>query len=172
MKLNEKINIKKALIVFPIVLVMVGGTLVGAFSTIFLNDSVPQKQESVVNQNLEDIIKDDKALKILDIHENLDQYKDKEVTLEGFFLDYDKESKVFGVEFPLEDGEMSMVALSTELEDKKLLDEIKNTDLVKATGVISSFEDTHPEDEEQTETESDHSHIIPQFIVKDVEIIR
>lgn len=171
MKLKDNINIKKALIVFPIVIVMVGGTLAGAFSTLFLSDSVPKEKESVESKNLEDVIKDENALKIIDIHENLDKYIDKEVTLEGFFLDYDKDSKMFSVEVPIEDGEVTVVSLSVELENTKLLDKITDTDLVKATGVIGSFEDSHPEDEAE-ETEPDHTHTTPIFVVKKVELIR
>lgn len=171
MKLSDKINIKKALIVFPIVAVMAGTTLIGAFSTVFVSDGVSpreQVEETVEGKNLEDLIKDEKAIKIIDIHENLESYVDKEVTLEGFFIDYDKQTKVFGVEVPLEKGEMTMVALSTEIEDAKILETIESTDLVKATGTISSFEDSHPEDEQ---TDEPHTHTIPKFIIKSVEVI-
>lgn len=171
MKKNEngnKINIKKSLIVFPIVIALVGTTLIGAFATVFTgggNDTV--EEQSVVGENLEDVINDEKAMKIIDIHENLPEYIDKDVVLEGYFIEYDENHSVFGVEIPLGDGQMTMASLSYEPDDKEMLKDITDTDLVKASGTITSFEELHEDDEN-----GDHTHTQPMFNVGNIEIIR
>ena len=168
MKINNKIYIKRALIVFPIILVLAGTTLIGAFSTGFMNEGSP-KETKVVGKNIEDIINDEKALKILDIHENLNNYLDKEVVLDGYFLPTGSDTKAFGVEVPLENGELTMTSLTYELSDPSILKDIKETDLVKATGKITSFEQEH---EDEAEGKGAHTHTLPKFNIKSIEIIR
>ncbi len=166
MNKNNKLYIKRALIVFPIILVLAGTTLLGAFSGGFMNEKSP-KETAMAGKNIEDVINDDKALKILDIHENLNSYLNKEVVLEGYFIPTNANEKVFGVEVPLENSEMTMTSLTYKLSDSSLSKDIKETDLVKATGKITSFEQTH-EDEEK----GDHAHILPQFNIEKIEVIR
>lgn len=171
MNKNKKIYVKRALIVFPIVVVLVGTTLIGAFSSGFLGQGntskVEQNENSFAGKTVEELVSDEKALKLIDIHENLENYIDKDVTLEGYFIDYDENTSVFGIEVPLGEGQMTMVSLSYDLENEDLLKDIKETDLVKASGVITSFEEVH-EDEEQ----GDHTHTLPKFNVKEIEVIR
>ena len=94
-KLSNKIHVKKALIVFPIVLVLVGTILIGAFSPLLMSEgNVDQSNATAEQLDLEDLIKDDKALNIIDIHENLDNYIDKDVELEGFFMKFDENTDV------------------------------------------------------------------------------
>ena len=167
MKLSDKINVKKALIVFPIVIVLIGGTLIGAFSVLFDNEGESASESAIVGENVEDVIQDEKALKILDIHENLANYVDKEISLEGYFMVLDETTKVFGVELPLGDGSLGMASLSYELTNPEILDNITDTSLVKASGKIESFEELHEDDEK-----GDHNHTLPKFKVEAVEIIR
>lgn len=171
MNKDKKVYVKRALIVFPIVIVLVGTTLIGSLSAGFLGEKnvnqVEQNEDSFSGKTVEELVSDKKALKLIDIHENLENYIDKDVTLEGYFIDYDENTSVFGVEVPLGNGEMTMVSLSYDLENNDLLKEIKETDLVKASGVITSFEEVH-EDEEQ----GDHTHTLPKFTVKEIEVIR
>lgn len=171
MKKDKKIYVKKALIVFPIILVLVGTILLGAFSPMLMSEgSVEQSNADAESQeelDLEDIINDDKALKIIDIHENLESYIDKEVVLEGYFIDFDEKSKVFGIEFPSSDSNINMASLSYKLNNNKMLEDISDTDLVKASGTITTFEELHEDDEN-----GDHTHTLPQFNIDNIEIIR
>lgn len=167
MKLKDKINVKKALIVFPIIIVLIGGMIIGAFSSLFASQEGSIDSNAVAKENLEDVIKDEKALKILDIHENLPLYIDKEVVLEGYFISLDDKTKVFGVEVPLGNGNMTMTSLTYELSDPNLLKDITDTSLVKVSGTITSFDQLHEE-----EGQDDHNHTIPKFNVKSVEVIR
>lgn len=167
MKENNKVNIKKALIVFPIVVVLVGGTLVGAFAPLFMDQGSANREDAFIGENVEDLIPDEKALKILDIHENLPNYLDKKIVLEGYFITLDETSKVFGVEVPLGNGNMGMTSLTYELSNPDILKDVTETSLVKASGKISSFEEMHEDDEK-----GDHPHTLPKFDVESVEIIR
>ncbi len=167
MKLKDKINVKKALIVFPIIIVLIGGMIIGAFSSLFASQEGSIDSNAVAKENLEDVIKDEKALKILDIHENLPLYIDKEVVLEGYFISLDDKTKVFGVEVPLGNGSMTMTSLTYELSDPNLLKDITETSLVKVSGAITSFDQLH-----QEEGQDDHTHTIPKLNVKSVEVIR
>lgn len=168
---GNKINVKKAIIIIPIVLALVGTTLVGAFAPLFMDSTSAGndtgEDQSVVGEDLEEVVNDEKAMKIIDIHENLPEYIDKEVVLEGYFIDYDENTSVFGVEVPLGDGQITMASLAYEPDDKKMLEDITETDLVKASGTITSFEEVHEDDEN-----GDHTHTLPMFNVKDIEIIR
>ena len=166
MKKDKKVYIKRALIVFPIVLVLVGTTLMGAYSALFMPQENPREQ-AVVGENIEDVVKDEKALKILDIHENLDNYLDKEVVLEGYFLPTGADTKAFGVEVPLENGQMTMASLAYESNNPEILKDIKETDLVKATGKITSFEQEHAEEGEES-----HTHTLPKFDIEKIEAVR
>lgn len=166
MKKDKKIYMKRALIVFPIVLVLVGTTLMGAYSALFMPQENPT-ESAVVGESVEDVIKDEKALKILDIHENLNKYSDKEVALEGYFLPTGADTKAFGVEVPLENGEMTMTSLAYDTNDPEMLKDIKETDLVKATGKITSFEQEHAEEGEES-----HTHTLPKFVIEKLEVIR
>lgn len=171
MKKNEngnKINIKKSLIVFPIVIALVATTLIGAFSSLFMDKGNDvEEEQAVVGEDLEKVLDDEKAMKIIDIHENLPEYIDEEVVLEGYFIEFDENNSVFGVEIPLEDGQITMASLSYEPDDEKILEDITETDLVKASGTITSFDETHEDDEN-----GDHTHTLPMFNVEDIEIIR
>lgn len=172
MKKNEngnKINIKKAIIIIPIVLALAGTTLIGAFAPLFTGASNVdvEEEQTLVGEDLEEVIKDEKAMKIIDIHENLPEYIDKEVVLEGYFIDYDENNSVFGVEVPLGDGQITMASLAYEPGSKDLLKDITETDLIKASGTITSFDEVH-EDEES----GDHTHTLPMFNIKDIEVIR
>lgn len=167
-KLSDKIHVKKALIVFPIVLVLVGTILIGAFSPLLMSEgNVDQSNATAEQLDLEDLIKDDKALNIIDIHENLDNYIDKDVELEGFFMKFDENTDVFGVEVPLGEGNITPISLSYDLKDKEMIKDIKETDLVKASGTISSFDEIHKE-----EGEEDHTHTQPRFNIENIEIVR
>lgn len=167
---NNKIHVKKALIVFPIVAVLAGTTLFGAFSPLFMDEqNVVQSEsnEDVIGKSLEAVASDEKAQKIIDIHENLENYIDKEVTLEGFFTNLGEGTSVFGVEVPLGDGEIMPISLSYKLSDADALKNIKDTDLTKVSGKITSFEELHEDDEK-----GDHNHTTPMFNIDKIDVIR
>lgn len=166
MKKDKKVYMKRALIVFPIVLVLVGTTLMGAYSALFMPQESP-RESAVVGESIDDIVKDEKALKILDIHENLNNYLDKEVVLEGYILPTGADTKAFGVEVPLENGEMTMTSLAYDASNPEVLKGIKETDLVKATGKITSFEQEHAEEGEES-----HTHTLPKFNIEKIEVVR
>lgn len=166
MKKDKKVYMKRALIVFPIVIVLIGTTLMGAYSALFMPQENPT-ESAVVGENVEDVVKDERALKILNIHENLKTYLDKEVVLEGYFLPTGADTKAFGVEVPLENGEMTMTSLAYESNDPEMLKDIKETDLIKATGKITSFEQEHEEEGEES-----HTHTLPKFKIEKIEIVR
>ena len=48
-----------------------------------------------------------------------------------------------------------------------MIKDIKETDLVKASGTISSFDEIHKE-----EGEEDHTHTQPRFNIENIEIVR
>ena len=159
MSLKNKLNMKKAIIVFPIIFVLVASSLIGVFSLGFIGGA---KSEDMIGENLEDAVSDERALKIYDIYDDIDKYLDKEITLEGYLLKYDDKTQVFGVEFPLSSGELSIAALSYEAKDPKIIDGISDTDLIKAKGTIKTFEEKH----------EDHTDTIPKFVINSIEVIR
>lgn len=167
MKSNNKINTKKAMIVFPIIIVMVGTILMGAISPILSSQNNVNFETSSIGKNIEDIIKDERILKIFDIHENLPEYLEKDITLEGYFIKLDDNTDVFGLEIPLEGGKVSMASLSYELSNPDLLKDITETTLVKASGKIGSFDELH-----EDESQGDHTHTLPKFHITGVEVLR
>ena len=167
MNSKGKVNVLKIVIVFMIIFTLVGTSLIGVFGVFGDEGSTETTtkttdENNIIGENLEDVVQDEKALKIMDIHENINSYVDKEITLEGYFLSPAGQSKVFGVEFPLGNGEISMASLVYEVKDESIVKNISDTDLIKAHGVIKSFEQTH----------EDHTHTLPKFIIDSVEKIR
>lgn len=163
MNSKGKFNVLKIVIVFMIIFTLVGTSLIGVFGVFGdVNQTETTTKNDVIGEDLETVVQDEKALKIMDIHENINSYVDKEISLEGYFLSPAGQSKVFGVEFPLGNGEISMASLVYEVKDESIIKDISGTDLVKAHGVIKSFEQTH----------EDHTHTLPKFIIDSVEKIR
>lgn len=155
---------KKAIVVIPIVLALVLGSvgtlgLVGKVDN-QTDEDISQPQQLSIDE-LKKLIDDETVLKIIDIHENPEKYKDKMETIEAQFFQFEDGYSV-GIEYFFEGGDSLLFDIPADFSNVELPKDIKNLDRVKVTGKIRIVEETHDE----------HSHPIPMIYVTSVEILK
>lgn len=154
---------KKAIVVIPIVLALILGS-VGTLGLVGMvvnqtDEDTSQPQELSIDE-LKKLIDDETVLKIIDIHENPDKYKDKMETLEAQFFQFEDGYSV-GIEYFFEGGDSLLFDIPADFSNVDLPIDIKNFDQVKVTGKIGIVEEAHDE----------HSHPIPMIYVTSIEIL-
>lgn len=157
-------NKKKTYTIIALIVVgvMILSPILYMITTAFSTSNTPVTQDE--NPDIKDEVTNETALKIIDMHENLDQYKDKEVSMElQFFLTEETEEDdkfSLGV-IDSFNGEQRLFHIFAETEDHKIPEGFKDYDKVKVNGTIKVLEETH----------EDHNHNVPLMMVKNIEKI-
>lgn len=154
-------NKKKTYTIIALIVVgvMILSPILYMITTAFSTSNTPVTQDE--NPDIKDEVTNKTALKIIDMHENLDQYKDKEVSMElQFFLTGEEDKFSLGV-IDSFNGEEMLFNILAETKDHKIPEGFKNYDKVKVNGTIKVLEETH----------EDHNHNVPLMMVKNIEKI-
>ncbi|KNF09971.1 hypothetical protein CLPU_1c01360 [Gottschalkia purinilytica] len=158
MKLKNKINVKKSLIVFPIVFVLLISSVVGVLSfTSLLN---PENGASTSDKpvDIKELINDKTALEIFNIIQNFNNYVDKEITLNAQFLKFDNNEYSIGVESKLKNDEEMIFDIVADFSEIGIPKDISDSDWVEVKGVIKSVKRQH----------EDHEHDAPKLVVQSI----
>ncbi|NBI06350.1 hypothetical protein [Senegalia massiliensis] len=154
-------NKKKTYTIIALIVVgvMILSPILYMITTAFSTSNTPVTQDE--NPDIKDEVTNKTALKIIDMHENLDQYKDKEVSMElQFFLTGEEDKFSLGV-IDSFNGEEMLFNILAETKDHKIPEGFKNYDKVKVNGTIKELKETH----------EDHNHNVPLMMVKNIEKI-
>lgn len=158
MKQAKLLN-KKSIIIFPIILALI----LTSFGTLSLfnknnNNEVQESQQD--NISIEDLVDNETALRIIDIHKSPEKYKDKIETLDVQFFEFEDGYSV-GIEYFFEGGDSLLFDIPADFSSVELPEGIKNFDWIKITGKMGIVEEVHDE----------HSHPIPIIYVASVEFL-
>lgn len=159
---KAKLFNKKAIIVIPIVLALLLGS-VGTLGLMGLGnqpDSNESQSEYLSIDDLKKLINDETVLKIMDIHENLDNYIDETQTFEMQFFEFEDGYSV-GIEYSFEGGEPLLFDVPANFDNVELPKGIQNSDWIKISGKIGKTD----------EADSDHTHTVPVIYVSSIEKI-
>ncbi len=168
---ETKLFNKKAIIVIPIVLALILGS-VGTIGLIGFNQadnnqqSIDLSQEEIAKliqeqfEELKKSIKDETVLKIIDIHENIDNYIDTTHTLETQFFEFEDGYSV-GIEYFFDSEESLLFDIPADFSNTGLPEDIHEYDWVKVSGKIETIE----------EADGDHTHTVPVIKVTSIEKI-
>lgn len=160
MKKIKNIN-RKAIIIFPIIIALVLTSLV-PLALLSKNNNNSQVQESQLeNVNIEDLVYDQTALKIIDIHKNPENYDEKTISLEVQFFEFEDGYSV-GIEYFFEGGDSLLFDLPADFGNVILPNDIQNFDWIEVDGKIRILEETH----------DDHFHPIPVIYVSEVKALK
>jgi len=154
-------NKKKTYTIIALIVVgvMILSPILYMITTAFSTSNTPVTQDE--NPDIKDEVTNETALKIIDMHENLDQYKDKEISMElQFFLTDEEDKFSLGVIDSFK-GEQMLFNIFAKTEDNKIPEGFKDYDKVKVNGTIKELEESH----------EDHNHNVPLMMVKNIEKI-
>ncbi|WP_352418434.1 hypothetical protein [Proteiniborus sp.] len=148
---------KKAIIIFPIILAL----LLTSFGTMSLfdkrsNNEAQDSQQYI--ENIEELVDDETALKIIDIHKYPNTYKDKIETFDAQFFEFEDGHSV-GIEYFFESGDSLLFDIPADFSNVDLPQGIESFDWIKVTGKIGIIEDLHDE----------HSHHLPIIYVTSID---
>ena len=177
---KAKLFNKKAIIVIPIVLALLLGSvgtigLIGGFLQGENNQPPVELSKEEMDALIEEQIKelkdssdDETVHKIIDIHVKLDNYIDTSQTLDVQFFEFNDEysdeldSKYHvGIEYEFEDGYTELFGFPVDLSKVDLPADIKDYDWVKISGKIGSTEEVY----------HDHINIVPIIHISSIEKI-
>lgn len=168
---KKRIFNKKAIIVIPIILVM----LLGSVATIGLTgfyqgDNSQQSTEltaeelaKLIQEQFEELkqsINDETVLKIIDIHENKDDYIDTMQTFEAQFFEFEDGYSI-GIEYFFDSEDSLLFDIPADFSNVELPEDIDEYDWVKVSGKIGLTE----------EIDNDHTHTVPMINVTSIEKI-
>ncbi|SDZ06248.1 hypothetical protein SAMN05660462_01706 [Proteiniborus ethanoligenes] len=159
MKKVNSIN-KKAIIIFPIILALVLTSL-GPLALLDRSNKNEAPESQPENVNIEDLVYDETALKIIDIHKNPENYNEKLETLEVQFFEFEDGYSV-GIEYFFEGGDSLLFDLPADFNNANLPDDIQNFDWIEVTGKIKLIKEAH----------DDHFHPIPIIYISEVKALK
>ncbi|SCG83168.1 hypothetical protein DW1_1598 [Proteiniborus sp. DW1] len=162
---------KKAIIVVPIVLALILGSVgtIGlmAFEQTGNNPQPIELSEEeiakLIQEQFEELkksIDDETVLKIIDIHENINDYLDTTHTLETQFFEFEDGYSV-GIEYFFDSEESLLFDIPADFSNVDLPEDIHEYDWVKVSGKIGTTE----------EVDNDHTHTVPVIHITSIEKI-
>lgn len=160
--MNPNNKKRYTLIALIVVGVMILSPVLYMITTAFSTSNAPVAQEENKNTNIKDEVTNETALKIMEMHENLKEYKDKEVSMELQYFKLDEYEDMFSLGvIDSYNGEDMLFNILAKTEDNKIPEGFENYDKVKVTGTIKEWEEMH----------EDHNHNVPIMTVKSIEKI-
>ncbi|MGO1369213.1 MAG: hypothetical protein ACTHVE_11670 [Senegalia sp. (in: firmicutes)] len=161
--MNPNKKKRYTIIALIVVGVMILSPILYMITTAFSTSNTPKAEsENQDKTAVEDEVTNETALKIIEIHENLDEYKDKEVSMELQYFKLDEYEDKFSVGvIDSYNGEDMLFNILAKTEDEKIPEDFENYDTIKVTGTINELEETH----------EDHTHNVPIMTVKNLEKI-
>jgi len=173
---NNKLVVKILAIVLSVALL--GGMVFSALYAVFdfggsntasnSNDDIyPDRSENYEDEyddyaytDIRDLINDETAAKIVDMHYNIEEYEGNVETLilQYFVMEELGDKFLIGVFDTLKDGENLLFSLIAEYKDGKLPKDLENFDWIEVTGEIGTSEIAH----------DDHFHTEPTMFISNL----
>lgn len=125
-----------------------------------ITNAISATHQSKNSNDIRQQVDSERALKIIDIHYNLEKYKNKEVTmnLQFFHMEGSNERFLVGALDNVNGKEEVLFNIVAQTEDKTIPKKLENYDWVKVTGTIGEFKQNH----------EDHTEILPILHVKSI----
>lgn len=148
-----------------ITIIIVSAMVLTPILSIVLNLTSSTDAGTAIDRDFRNQVDNESALKIIDMYNNINSYKDEEVTMElQFFLlegeEYEDKFSL-GVFDTLDNGEEKLFHILAQTEDNTIPEGLNNYDSVKVEGIIHSYQKDH----------DDHTFEVPIITVKNIEII-
>lgn len=160
MKTNKKINTKKAILIIPIVIALII-TSFGMYSIFPDTKNYNDNNSSGEQINIENMVDDETALKIIDMHKNINKYDGKSETLKLQFFQFEDGYSV-GIDYEFENGERLLFDIPADFTNTSIPEGLSDFDWVEVTGEIKATEEIH----------EGHMHNIPVILVKSINKVK